>query len=130
MADVPEVPVAAVAVACVERKINAVLFAVCDLIFPGLHGPQIGHSPGSNDLDIRSQSADAELKTDLVISFTGCAVADGDSAFFSGDLYQTFGNGRTGHSGSQQIFIFIDCVRLYAGQNVVVAEIIYDIFNI
>ena len=88
MADVPQVAVTAVAVAAVERKINAVLLAVFDLIFTGLHGPYISHTPWSDDLEIRSQSLDAQLKTDLVVSFTGSAVADGSSAFFSCNLNQ------------------------------------------
>ena len=58
MADMPDIAVAAVAVAVVKGKINAVLLAVFDLILTGLHFPYIGHTPGSNDLDIRSQSLD------------------------------------------------------------------------
>ena len=35
-----------------------------------------------------------------------------------------------GHGSSKQIFIFIDSSRLHAGNNVVIAEIVYNIFNI
>ena len=67
---------------------DAVRLAVCDLILTGLHFPDIGHTPGSDDLQIRSQSLDAQLKTDLVVALTGSAVADSGSALFAGDLNQ------------------------------------------
>ena len=88
VADVPEVSVTAVAVLGVKGKIDAVFAAVFDLILTGLHGPEIGHTPGSDDLDIRSQSTDAQLKTNLVVPFSCCAVADSYRAFLAGDLHQ------------------------------------------
>ena len=66
---------------------NAVCLAVCDLILAGLHCPLVV-SPCSDNLEIRSESLDGKLKTDLVVSFSGSAVADGGSAFFSCDLNQ------------------------------------------
>ena len=72
----PQVSVTAVAVACIERKIDAVFVTVFNLIFPGLHGPYVGHSPRSDDLQIRSKGFDAKLETDLVVAFSGCAVAE------------------------------------------------------
>ena len=86
MADVPQVTVTAVAGICGERKIDAMCLAVCDLIFTGLHVPFV-ISPGSDDLYIRSKCLDRKLETDLVVSFSGSAVADRNCAFFSGDLY-------------------------------------------
>ena len=53
------------------------LLAVFNLVLAGLHGPYIGHAPGSDDLDIRGQSLDTQLKTNLVIALAGSAVADG-----------------------------------------------------
>ena len=82
MADVPEVTVTAVAVVSGKRQVNSVCLAVCNLCFTGIHFPFIT-SPGSDDLDIRSKCLDAKLKTDLVISFSGSTVADGNSTFFS-----------------------------------------------
>ena len=58
MTDVPDIAVAAVAVAVIEGKIDAVLLAVFNLILTGLHFPYIGHTPGSDDLDVGSQSLD------------------------------------------------------------------------
>ena len=89
MADVPEVTVAAVAVDLRSKgRSNAVSLAVFDFVFTGIHGPHIGHTPGSNDLEIRSQSFDAELETDLVVALSGSAVADCGSALFAGNLNQ------------------------------------------
>ena len=130
MADVPQVSVTAVAVAVVKRKVDTMFLAVLNLVITGLHGPYISHSPRSDDLQVRSQSFDCQLKTDLVITFTGSTVADCNSIFFTCNLYQTFCNCRTGHRSSQKIFIFVYGMCLNARYDVIVGKIIYDIFNI
>ena len=130
MADVPQVPVAAVAVAVVEGKVDAVGFAVGDLILSGLHGPHVGHTPGSNDLQVGGQSLDAKLKTDLVVALSGGAVADGGGSFLSGNLHQLLGDGGTGHGSAQQIFVLVDGAGFYAGHDKVIAELVHDILNI
>ena len=56
MADMPDVAVAAVAVVCLEGKIDMVSRAVFQLFLTGLDAPG---PPGSDDLHIRSQSLDA-----------------------------------------------------------------------
>ena len=109
---------------------DAVLLAVGDLILAGLHGPDIGHPPGSDDFDVRSQRLDAQLEADLVVALSGGAVADGDSPFLSGDLHQLLGDGRPGHGGSQQVLVLVYCVSLYAGHDVVVGKFVYQILDI
>ena len=130
MADVPEVSVTAVAVACIERKSDAVSFTELDLIFTGLHGPQICHTPWSDDLDVRSKSFDTKLETDLVISFTCSTVADCNSAFFTCDLNQFLGDNRTCHGSSEKIGMLIYSTSLYAWHDEIIAELVNDIFNI
>ena len=130
MGDVPEVAVTAVALAHGERKIDAVLLAVLDLILTGLHGPDICHSPGSDDLQVRSQSLDAELEADLVISFSCRAVADRCRALLAGNLDELLCDQRAGHRGAEQVFVLIDSARVDAGHDVVVSEFIDDVFNI
>ncbi len=130
MADVPQVSVAAVAVGCVERKIDIVLLAVLDLFFTGIHGPYIGHSPGSDDLEVGCQGLDAELETDLIISLAGRAVADRGRAFLAGDFHELLRDHGSCHGSAEQIFILIDSVRLYAGNDVLITELIDHIFNI
>ena len=130
MTDVPQVAVAAVAVFCIKRQVNAMLFAVFNLVFTGLHGPDICHTPRRDDLDIRRKRLDAQLETDLVISFSGCSVTDGDSAFLPRNFHQFFRNSRTRHGSSQEILVFIDSACLHTGHNEIISEFIYDIFNI
>ena len=109
---------------------DAVLLAVLDLIFAGLHGPYIGHTPRSDDLQVRSQSLDAQLETDLVVALAGGSVADGRSALLSGDLHQPLGDGGTGHGGAQQILVLIHGAGLDAGHDVVVTEIVHQILDV
>ena len=116
--------------AVVKRKVDSVLFAVLDLVFSGLHGPDVGHSPGSDDLQVRGQRFDAQLETDLVVPFSGSAVTDGGSAFLAGDLHQLFGDCRTCHGSSQQVFVFIYCVCLYAGHDIILGKIVGDVFDV
>ena len=78
---------------------NAMSLAVFDLGFTGVHVPFVA-SPGSDDLDIGSQSLDAQLETDLVVTLTGSTVADSYSTFFSGNLYQLLGDQRSCHGGT------------------------------
>ncbi len=103
--------------------------AVFDLRFPGIHGPFVV-SPGSDDLQIRSQSLDSQFKANLVVSLAGGAVADGSGAFFSGDFHQLFSDQRSGHGGAQQIFVFIDGICLNTGYDVFIAKLVDHIFDI
>ena len=130
MADVPQVTVTAVAVFCIKWKIDSVSLAECNLIFTGLHGPDICHTPWCDDLDIRCKGFDSKLETDLVISLTGSAVADGNSVLFSGNFNQFLCNSRTCHGCTQEIFVFVYSTSLYAWYDEIVAELIYDIFDI
>ena len=129
MADVPQVTVTAVTGICSKRKVNAVCAAVFNLGFTGIHVPFVV-SPRSDDLDIRSESFDTEFETDLVISLSGCTVADSDSAFFAGNFHKTFGDNRTSHGSTKQIFIFIDCMTLNTRNDVFVTEFIDNIFDV
>ena len=130
VADVPEVPVTAVALGMVKRQIDAFALAVRDFVFAGLEFPDIRHSPGSDNLQVRSQRLDAQLKTDLVISLSGRAVADRRSAFLPGDFNQLFRDRRPGHGGTEQILVLIHCPCLYAWHNIVLGKVIIDILNI
>ena len=85
MTDMPDVAVAAVTGICGEREVDAVRLAVFDLGLAGIHCPLVV-SPCSDNLKIRSERLDCKLEANLVISFSGSAVADCGSAFFSGNL--------------------------------------------
>ena len=129
VADVPEVPVTAVAAVGGEGKLDAVRLAVRDLGFTGVHGP-LGASPGSDDIEVGSQSLDAHLETDLVIALAGRAVADRGRAFLAGDLDKLLGDQRTCHGSTQQILVFIDGMSLYAGDNILIGKLITYIQNV
>ncbi len=128
--NVPEVAVAAVALGVVERKVDALGLAVGDLILAGLHGPDVGHAPRGDNLDVRSQGLDAELEADLIVALAGRAVADGDGVLLAGNLDQLLHDGRAGHGGAEQVFIFIDGAGLHAGHDEVLGEIVADVFDI
>ena len=130
MADVPEVSVTAVAVTCIKWKSDAMSLTELDLIFTGLHGPQICHTPWSNDLDVRSESLDAKLETDLVISFTGSTMADSNGTLFTCDFNQLLGNDRTSHGSSEKIGMLVYSTSLYTRHDEIIAELIDDILDI
>ena len=130
MADVPQVAVTAVAVAVVKRKVDTMFLAVLNLVITGLHGPYISHSPRSDDLQVRSQSFDRQLKTDLVITFTGSTVTDSGSTFFSCNLNQLLSNNRTSHGSPQKVFVLIYSTSLYTRHDVIFCKFINNIFNI
>ena len=114
----------------IKGKVDSMLFTVFNLFFTGIHGPDIGHTPWSDDLKVRSQRLNAQFKTDLVVSLAGCAVADCGCTLFSCNLYQFFCDCGTRHRGSQQVFVLIDSVGLYAGNDVMITEIIDNVFDI
>ena len=130
VADVPQVAVTAVALGVVERKINAVGFAVRNLVVAGLHCPEICHTPRGDNFDIRSQSFDAQLEADLIVALAGCAMADRDSAFLARDLDQLLYDSGAGHGCAEQVFVLIDSARLYAGHDEVLSKIIIDVLDI
>ena len=86
--------------------------------------------PWSDDLNVRSQSFDTELKTDLVISFTCSAVADGGSIFFTCDFYKSFCDYRTGHGCTEKVLVFVNSAGLYTRNDIFIAEFINNIFDI
>jgi hypothetical protein len=76
MADVPDIAVTAVGGICGKRQMDAVCLTVFDLGFSGIHCPLI-ISPCRYNLQVRRQRLDPKLKTNLVVSLAGSAVADG-----------------------------------------------------
>ena len=100
VADVPDVTVTAVAGVCREGKVDSVCLTVLNFGFTGVKCPLV-ISPCCNDLQIGSKSLDAELETDLVISLTGCTVADGNSAFLTCDLNQLLCDQRSCHGSTE-----------------------------
>ncbi len=130
MADMPQVTVAGIALAHRERKIDAMALAVFDLVLTALKSPHIGHAPRSDHFEIRRKRLDAELKTDLVISLAGSAVADRDSILDTRDLNQLLRDSGAGHGRAEQISVLIYGSRLNARHDEIIAEFIDNIFYI
>ncbi len=103
--------------------------AVFDFGFPGIHSPFI-ISPCGNDFQVRGKGFNAQFKTDLVVAFPCCAMADSGSPFFAGDFHQFFCDERPCHGGAEQIFVFIYGMGLYTGHDVLVTEFIGNIFYV
>ena len=103
--------------------------AVFNLGFTGIHCPLV-ISPGCNNLDIRSEGFNTQLKTNLVVTLSGSAVADSGSTFFSCNFNQLLCNQRSCHGSTEQILVLIDSVCLNTGNDVVVTELVNDIFNV
>ena len=105
------------------------LAAVFDLFLTGVHSPLI-ISPSCNDLQIGCKCFDTKFKTDLVITFTCCTVADCCSTFLTSDLYKSLCDTGTSHGCSKQVFIFIYCVSHNTGNDVFITEDICNILDI
>ncbi len=103
--------------------------AVFDFRFTGIHGPLV-ISPCGDNFQIRSKGFDSQLKTDLIISLTGSAVADGGSAFFAGNFNQLLGDEGPCHGGSQQILVLIYGMCFYTGHYIFVTEFIDNVQDI
>ena len=102
---------------------------IIDFILTRLKLPFIA-SPRSNYLNVWSKCFDSQLETNLVISFTCSTVADSNGTFFSSNFNKLGCNAWTSHSSTKKIFVLVYGTCLYARNNVVIAEIINDIFNI
>ena len=129
VADMPDIPIPAVGGIGRKRKVDSVGLAVFDFGFTGIHGPLV-ISPGSNDLDVRSQRLDAQFKADLVVAFAGCTVADGRSTFLAGNFHQLLCDQGPCHGSTKQVLVFIYCAGLHTGHHIFVAKFINNVFNV
>lgn len=91
---------------------------------------EIPFSPRSDDWYLWRQGLDGQLKTHLVIAFTGAAVTDSIAVFFQGNIYQIFGDQRPGHGCPQKIFAFIDSVCFEGGEDIIFDEFSSQVANI
>ena len=130
MAYMPQVAVTAVALGMIERKVDAMGLAVFDFVFPRLKRPEVCHTPGSDNFDIRSQSLDSQLKTDLIIALAGSTVADRDSALLAGDFDELLYDSRASHGSTEQVLVLIDSAGLYARHNEIFREIVVNVLNV
>ena len=130
MRDMHEVPVTAVGIILGEGKRDALGLDVVVLILTGLEGPDIRHTPRSDDIKIRCQCLDGQLETNLIIALTGRTMTDGLRALLPGDLNQLLRDRRTCHRGTEQVLVLVGCIGLETRKHIVVAEVIRDILDV
>ena len=76
---------------------NIVFCGICKSIFPASDLP---FPPGGNDLQFRIERHGAELKPNLVVSFTGTTMRKGIGSFGFGNFDHVFGDQRSRKGGA------------------------------
>ena len=114
---------------CYCFKGDAVGFQISQFVLTAFHAPCI-QTPRSDDLQIRRQGFDGQLKTYLVVAFAGCAVADCCCAFFFRDLHQFLCDDGASHGCAQQVLAFVNSVCLDAGIDRVCDEFFCQVSDI
>ena len=108
---------------------NAVLVGIFDHLGTCMELP-VRIAPCGNDLDIGFHCISGKLETDLVVSFSGRAVADCVRAFLACNFDQLLADQRARNGGSEQISAFVNRVRLHRRENEIFCELLADIINI
>ena len=130
MRDMHEVPVTAVGIILREGERDALRLDVVVLILTRLEGPDIRHTPWSDDIKVRCQCLDGELETNLIIALTGRTMADGLRALLPCDLDELLRDRRTCHRRTEQVLVLIGRIGLETRKHIVVAEVIRDILDV
>ena len=130
MRDMHEVPVTAVGIILREGEWDALRLDVVVLILTRLEGPDIRHTPWSDDIEVRCQCLDGELETNLIIALTGRTMADGLRALLPCDLDELLRDRRTCHRRTEQVLVLIGRIGLETRKHIVVAEVIRDILDV
>ena len=110
----------------VNLQRNVVCFCIVDFFVTALDRP---FSPRSDDLHIRSICLDCQFKPNLVVTLTGCTVADCVCTFFECDFSQPLADDRSCKRSTQQIPIFINSTSLYGREYIIVYKFILQIQN-
>ena len=125
----PDVTVTAVAVAFLNGSGNSSVFKIFNFCFTRIHLPCI-KSPRSDDFKIGSKSLYCKLKTNLVVSFSCCTVADSCCAFLTSDFNKSFCDDGSCHWCTEKIFSFVNSVSLYTRENSVCNKFFCKILKI
>ena len=84
-------------------------------------------APGSNNLEARIERHNGQLETHLVVAFAGGAMGNRIRTGLVGNFHQVFGNQRTGHGGSEQVFALIDRPGFEHGEEIVGGEFLTQV---
>lgn len=86
-------------------------------------------SPWSNDLDVRLQGVERQLKTHLVVTLTGTSVGNGKTALLFSNLDLGLGNHRSSQRSAQKVDVFVDGVGLDGRETHILNELLSDVNN-
>ena len=86
--------------------------------------------PRRNDFQVRRKCLVSELKSDLVITFSGTAVGNGISTFFERDFNLALCQKRPCDRSSKQIFSFVHRAGFDQRPEIVGYELVTQIFDI
>ena len=101
-------------------------FGIINFLITALDIP---FSPGSNDFQVRIKVHDAKLKPDLIISFSGTAMADSIGMLLMCDLHNALCKQRTCKAGTKKVS-FIIGTGLHGRNNIIIDEFFCQILDI
>jgi len=100
-----------------RRDLNAMLLSVVEeIVTARVLLEELGITPWGNDLDRGLNGVESELEADLVVTLSGAAVTDSDTAFLLRDAHLRSGNDWSGQASSEQVASFEDGVALDGGE--------------
>ena len=100
--------------------VDVVLVTVSHQLFTGV---QIPFTPWSDHFNARLKCVGTQLKTYLVVTFTGCTVSNGVSACFVRNFNQTLRDQGTSDRRTQQVLTFVDGVSAEHRENEVAGKL-------
>ena len=104
MTQVPQIPVLTVNLCFCGNDRYLPVLSVIDSILAGFY---ISLPPGSDDFQSRIQCFKSQLKSHLVVPFSGTTMSDGICVFPLGDFYLPPGDEGTSKGRSKQVLFFI-----------------------
>ena len=90
---------------------------------------KIPFTPGSNNFEFGRESLNRQLKTNLIIAFTGSTMSHGIATFSKCNLDEFFGDNRAGKTRSQQIFFLVSRAGLECREDIIFDKIFCEVGN-
>lgn len=93
-------------------------------------GVELWDSPWGNDLDVWLQGVESQLETDLVVTLSGAAVRDGNTALLLGDGDLSTGNDWASQRGTEEVDVLVDGVALDSWEAKLLNELLAQILDV
>ena len=126
MRKMPDVAIHAVRLVFLGNR-NAVLLRVLNFLRACAKLPL---TPWSNDREVRCERLDRQLEAHLVVALARRAVRDGVRALLLRDFHKSLGDQRTRERRTQEIFPFVDSLRLERRPDVVFEKFLRKVFDV